>query len=294
MMRRLSGLLLVIRALAPVLAVLTLYWGVTQVTAGFRGVLAPVQAIETEMAALGETIDTARAQFDMVRGDVEAAMAALPSFRIPDLLPNLPSNLSIPALDIPNLTVPIVPTISVQFTNATASVSRVVEGACHTVFDFFGVGDLVCDSAKTVIDSLSFSYPSGISLGTRSYTINFPRIPGFTIPMPSFFNTLSDGLKDIFRPIDRIFDQFDRIFAQANALGQKVSNLPDNLNGIASAGQQLFANLQRVGQERGGLVMLAALLLGALAVIYVVAGTLDDLFRGLRLLFGRSAADTAG
>ena len=285
-MRRLSGLLLIIRALAPVLAVLTLYWGVTQVAGSFRGVLAPVRAMEAEVAALGETIDTARQQFDEARGDVEATMAALPSFRVPDLLPNLPSNLSIPALNIPNLTVPIVPTINVQFTNATASVSRVIDGACRTVFDFFGIGNLVCDPAKTVFDSLSFSYPSRISFGTRNYVINFPRIPGFTIPMPSFFNTLSDGLKAIFQPIDSIFDQFDSIFAQANALGQKVSDLPDNLSGIASAGQQLFADLQRVGLQRGGLVTLAAIALGVLAVIYVVAGTLDDFFRGLRLLFG--------
>ena len=292
-MRRLTGLLLVLRALAPVLAVLTLYWGGMQVAGSFQGAMKPMQAIETEMMALGATIDTARVQFEAAQDDVETALAALPNFRIPNLLPNLPANLSIPALDIPNLTVPIVPTISVEFTNATATVSRVIDGACRTVFDLIGIGSLVCDPAQTVFDSLSFRYPSGISIGTRSYTINFPQLPAFTIPMPSFFNTLSSSLADVFRPIDHIFDQFDSILAQANTLGQKVSDLPDNLEGIASAGQQLVANLQQVFEQRRGLVMLAALLLGGLAVIYVIAGTLDDLLRGLRLLFSGAAAENS-
>jgi DNA anti-recombination protein RmuC len=95
MQRRLSGLLLIIRALAPFLMVLALYWGYSRIAADIQAALAPMQKIDSEVAALGETIDSARQQFDSAREDVEAAVAQVQSFSVPDFLPDLPNNLNV-------------------------------------------------------------------------------------------------------------------------------------------------------------------------------------------------------
>ncbi|MBZ0303942.1 MAG: hypothetical protein K8J31_29660, partial [Anaerolineae bacterium] len=131
-MRRLTGLLLIVRTLAPVLAVLILYWGYTRIIDDFQIAMRPIQSIENEMSALGATIDSAREQFDAAREQVENAVQVVQGFRVPDILPNLSANLSIPSIEIPSISVPVLPTVSVRFSSATGSVSRTIEGACRT------------------------------------------------------------------------------------------------------------------------------------------------------------------
>ena len=292
MQRRLVGLLLIIRTLSPFLMALTLYWGVSRIAADVQTALAPVALIEDEVAALGATIETAREKFDTAREDVEAAVAGIQSFRVPDFLPNLPTSLSIPSLDIPTLNVPIVPTVSVQFTNATGSISRTIEGACRTVFDFFGIGDLVCDPVRTVTESLSFSYPSGISFGTQNFQIDFPTIPGFTIPMPTALNTLADGLDGIFEEFGSIFNIFEGTLNSVTALGDQIRGLPDDVGAVVSAGQLMLTNLTAVLQQRAGLLLVALIVVVVLLVIFVGVGFLNDLSRGFRMLFGAPPTKT--
>ncbi len=290
-MRRLSGLLLIIRALTPILIVLTLYWGYTRVAADIQTALAPMAQIESEVAALGATIGTARDQFDAAREDVETAVAQIQNFSVPDFLPDLPSNLSIPSLDIPTVNLPIVPTVNVGFTNATGTVSRTIEGACRTVFDFFGIGSLVCDPVRTVTDSVQIRYPSSISFGTQNFRINFPAIPGFTLPVPDVMGTIAAGLNSVFDEFTSIFNVFEGSLKAVTALGERISVLPDNFGAISAAGQDIVTNLTSVFQARSGLIMVAILVVLALLIIYFGVGFLDDLGRGFGMLLGRSPAD---
>lgn len=286
-MSRLSGLLLMIRALAPVLAVGIIYWGYTRMIGDFQSAISlPLSRIEAEMAALGETINTAQTQFEVVRADVEDAVQVIQGFQIPDLLPNLSSVLTIPSITIPDLDVPILPTLQVNFTNATGSISRTIEGACRTVFDFFGIGNLVCDPVKTITESLSFSYPSGLSIGVTTYRIDFPTIPSFTVSMPAFFGSVASGLEGIFAGFNSVFEDIEQTFSRLNALGQQINLLPANFTVIGESGQQMLNNLTRVVVERAGLVTVALLAAAALIVVYYVTGALRDLLRGLRLLVG--------
>ena len=291
MQRRLSGLLLIIRALVPFLMLLTLYWGYSRIAADVAEALAPIESIEIEVVALGDTIDTAREQFDAAREDVEAAVSQIQRFRIPDFLPDLPTNLSIPSLDIPTVNVPIVPTVSVRFTNATGSVSRTIEGACRTVFDFFGIGSLVCDPVRTVTDSVSFSYPSGIDFGTQNFQINFPEIPSFNIPLPDVMGTIADGFDNLFDEFTSIFNVFEGTFNSVTALGNRISSLPENIGTIATAGQTIATNLGMVATERAGLVMWSALVVVILLVIYFSVSLLGDLGRGIGMLLGAPPTD---
>jgi hypothetical protein len=285
-MRRLLGLFLLVRAFAPLLMLLTIYWGYTQVIDSFRAALNPVQTIRAEINELGETVETARTQFESARANAEASIAAIRSFSVPNLLPNLTGLLTIPALTIPDLSVPIVPTVAVTFSDTTGSISRTIDGACRTVFDFFGIGDLVCDAARTVTESVNIRYPSGITFGTTNFTIDFPTIPSFTIPMPPLFNTITSGLEGVFSSFDNIFGVFDETLARINTLGQEVRTLPDSLNTITQSGQQIINRLREVVAQRAGLVSVALLAALVLLVIYVSTGFVQQVQRGLRLLFG--------
>lgn len=285
-MRRLTGLLLIVRAFAPLLMVLTIYWGYTQVAASFRAAMAPAQAIEQEIAALGAAIENARGYFDTARVNAEAAIATIQNFSVPNLLPNLTASLTIPSLSIPSVTVPIVPTLNVVWSSATGSVSRTIDGACRTVFDFFGIGSLVCDPVKTVTESLSFQYPSNLQFGTTNYTINFPNIPSFTIPTPPFFGTIASQLEGVFSAFDGIFGIFDETLTRFNTLGLNVRAIPERISAIGDAGQQMINNLSAVVSARAGLVSAALLATAVLLFIYFSAGFIRDVVRGLRLLFG--------
>ena len=285
-MRRLSGLLLIVQAFAPLLMVLTIYWGYTRMIESFRAALSPVQSIQTEIAEFGETVETARTQFENARTNAEAAIAAIQGFSVPNLLPNLSNLVSIPTIPIPDLHIPIVPTVTVNFSDTTGSISRTIEGACRTVFDFFGIGDLVCDAARTVTESINIRYPSGLTFGTTSYTIDFPDIPSFNIPIPPLLNTITSGLEGVFAEFDNIFGVFDQTLARINALGQEISTLPENFNTITQSSQQIINNLRGVIAERASLVGFALVVVLILLVIYISTGFVQQVLHGLRLLFG--------
>jgi hypothetical protein len=285
-MRRIYGLLLIVRAFAPLLMVLTIYWGYTRMIDSIQAALSPVESIRIEIAELGETFETARTQFDTARTHAEAAIATIQGFRVPNLLPNLSNLITIPGISIPDLNVPIVPTITVNFSDTTGSISRTIEGACRTVFDFFGIGDLVCDPARTVTESINIRYPSGLTFSTTNYRIVFPDIPSFTIPTPPLLNTIASGLEGVFSEFDTIFGMFDQTLARINALGQAVSTLPENFNTIAQSSQQLIDNLRSVIAERAVIVGIAFVVVLILLVIRASAGFVEQVQRGLRLLFG--------
>jgi hypothetical protein len=79
---------------------------------------------------------------------------------------------------------------------------------------------------------------------------------------------------------------FDQTLARINALGQAVSTLPENFNTIAQSSQQLIDNLRSVIAERAVIVGIAFVVVLILLVIRASAGFVEQVQRGLRLLFG--------
>ncbi|MAS36540.1 MAG: hypothetical protein CL610_21225 [Anaerolineaceae bacterium] len=288
MSQRLLGFLLIVRALVPILIVLVIYWAYTQIVDDLRVVLRPMAAIESEMAALNDTLETAQAQFDTARTHAEDAIAVIQGFQVPNLLPSLPANLTLPSLNIPDVTVPIVPTLSVRFTSVTGSITNVIEGACSTVLNFFGIPSTICEAARTVTEPLNFSYPSGLTFGTTSYTIDFPAIPSFTVPMPAFFNTLSNQLEGVFSTFDDIFDSFDRVFSEISTFGQTIRTLPGNVNRMMDSTTRMIDSLNQVAANYATLLMLATGAVIILLVVVVAGSFVQNIGRGLRLLFGPS------
>lgn len=258
-MRRLLGLLLILRALAPILALLVVVGGVSRVAGDFQVAWeAPLDNLETELAQLSSTFETAKQQFEIAKQDIDAVRAQLRAFQIPNLLPNLPLNITFPSVNIPDLTVAVPTGLSVQWSRIS--------------IPFDG----------------SIGYPSGISISTTNLSLSIPDLSGFSVPFPGFFNDIRNGLNNLFSEFFDIFNLFDDALTALNELGESLAGLPDNFNRLVSEGQQLVSGLQALLAKWSGLLALTLLLTLALIVISFGVTFLELFGRGLRLLFERA------
>jgi hypothetical protein len=283
-MRRLLGLLLIIRALAPALAVLVMVWGVNRVASDFQAaVAAPISSLENEFDALSATFETAKQQFEIAKQDIDAVLAQLRAFQLPNLLPTLPTNFTFPAITIPDLTVAIPSSISVQWSSVSFDVTEVIPRDC-------GIFDFACDALGDIINVITqtIQYPSGISISTQNLTLAVPDLPSFNVPFPGFFNDLRNGLNDLFSEFFDIFNVFDDALVALNELGESLQTLPDRFNGLVSEGQQLVNGLQTLLAKWSGVLTIALLLIVGLIVISFGVTFLELFGRGLTLLFERS------
>lgn len=284
-MRRLLGLLLIVRALAPLLAVIVIVWGANRVAGDFQAAVeTPISNLENEFGELNATFETAKQQFEVAKQDIDEVLAQLQAFQLPNLLPTLPANIAFPSVNIPDLTVAVPTSISVQWSSVSFDVTEVIPRNCGPLdFACRALGDIIRTVTRTV------QYPSGISISTQNLTLPVPDLPSFTVPFPGFFNSVRNGLNNLFSEFLDIFNVFDDALTALNELGASLSALPDNFNGLVSEGQQLVSGLQVLLAKWGGLLTLALLVILALMVISFGVTFLELLGRGLRLLFGASA-----
>ncbi len=258
MISRLHGLLLLIRGLSPFLVILVIGIAGIVMYNDLREALAgPIESIQSEIDDVKETVDTAREQVDAVVDDVSSLVNTLSSFSLPNLIPNIPSSISLPTLVLPSIAIPV-PTVSVDF--------------CSVNLQFTSV-----------------SYPCDLDLGTSNFSINLPDIPSFNIPIPGL-SELGDLLSDAFSPITDIFDLgFSPVFEGINALGQTLRLVPDSFNTIVDLGRSLLSDVGDVIAQWGQTLLIVFLVLAVLALIYFGVPFVDNITRGWRLLRGRPA-----
>lgn len=281
-MRRLLGLLLVIRAFAPVLAILVILWGIGQMTADFQRVVNPrVERIETELADLEKKLQHAQAEFETARTHITAALEALQAFQIPDLLPNFPDSIALPRITIPDPSIRVPNSVSIEWSNFSYVVEDWVPNDC-------GFLDFLCDAGDWVLETVTrvASYPSDINIGTRRLTLTIPDLPNLSIPMPDVLLDLRDGLASVFDELFGIFDIFDGTLASLRALGDTLQVVPDTITAIGDGFSAAFDSVGRLATRWGGLLLIVLVLLGSLVAVNIIVPMLDDLTRGLRMLFG--------
>ena len=255
--RRLSGLLLMLRALAPVLIVLIIGVTLSVILSDVQAAAEkPIQNIRTEIGEIRGTVDEIRADIETVNNEITALVGDLTDFDLPNLIPNIPGNLSFPSLDIPSVSIPI-PTVSVRTSNFT-------------------------------VGNLTLSYPSGLTIGSRNFSLNIPDIPGFSVPLPGL-GQLDDALRNALSPLTDIFDTFKQAFSSIGTLNNTLQLIPDHFTTIADEGEQLMLNLWRTVLGWGQTLLLVIVILLALVVIFFGVGLLDDLTRGWHMLLGHPA-----
>jgi hypothetical protein len=255
--RRFSGLLLMLRALAPLLSVLIVGLTLSIILGDVRAVAEkPIQTIQDEIGEIRGTVDSIRDDIETVNDDITALVDDLTDFNLPNLIPNIPGTLSFPSLDLPSVSIPI-PTVSVRTSN-------------------FSVGNL------------TLSYPSGLTIGSRNFSLNIPNIPGFSVPLPGL-GQLDDALRTALSPLTGIFDTFNQAFSSIGMLNITLQRIPDHFTTITDQGEQLILNLWRTVAGWGQTLLIVIGILLALVVIFFGVGLLDDLTRGWHMLLGRPA-----
>lgn len=255
-MSRLFGLLLIIRALSPILILLVIAIAVAVILGDLRAAMdEPIQNMKTEFDEIRTTVEDVREDFETVTSEITEVVNALQSFSLPNVIPNIPDFFTIPSLDIPDLTVPV-PTVSVQMCSVNIGVR--------------------------------ISYPCGITVGTRNVTLAIPNIPSFNVPLPAL-GALDDTLRNALSGITGIFDVFDEAFASIGELSETLRNVPDSFNAISTETQALLDALSGLLVKWGSTLSLVLISLAVLVVIYFAVPFLDDFRRGWRMLRGLSA-----
>ena len=287
-MRRIIGLLLLVRAFTPLLLILICLWAGSQMLADLQTAVAPsVRVINNEIASIQAAAAEAEAQFTELTGYVETAVSTLQRFSLPDLSLNLPANFTLPSVNIPDVTISVPSSVSVQFTSISGEVSRAVDDCSNIpVIGWF------CDGIKYVTDRVNVSYPSGISVGTSPFRINMPTLPGLNVALPNVFGPLLNELNTLLDTLTSVFDVFEPAIASVTRLGEATQDLAATFDILVTLTEQIIAAIQAVLLRYSALLLLAAIGIGVLLVLIYTGSFLSDLARGWALLTGPASLPT--
>lgn len=251
---RLSGLLLILRALAPVLIVLIVGGTLAVVLADVRAAVdEPLEQISTEIQAVRSTVAALSDDIAAVSQQVTTLVSALNGLNIPNLIPDIPANLTFPTLDPPPINIPV-PTASML-------------------------------TSTTTIAGLSITYPSGLSIGSANFSLNIPDLGGFSVPLPGF-SQVDDLLRSALSGVNSVFSTFRSTFTSVNNLMGALQLVPGHMTTITEQGELLASNLRAVTMRWAETLLLVMVILLVLVIIYFGVPVLDDLTRGWRMLRG--------
>jgi hypothetical protein len=251
---RLSGLLLILRALAPVLIVLILGGTLAIVLGDVRAAVdEPLELIGGEIEEVRTTVASVSDDIEAVSAQVTTLVGALNGLNIPNIIPNIPANLQFPTLDPPAINIPV-PTVSMSTSNTT-------------------------------IAGVTLTYPSGLTIGSTNFSLNIPNIGGFAVPLPGL-SEIDDVLRNALSGVNGVFSSFRATFSSVGQLVDTLQLVPDHMTTIAEQSEQLANNVRAVVRRWGETLLLVTVILLVLVVIYIGVPVLDDLTRGWRMLRG--------
>ncbi|MAS36541.1 MAG: hypothetical protein CL610_21230 [Anaerolineaceae bacterium] len=257
-MGRLIGLLLILRALAPVLIVLIIGGTVAVVLGDVQAAVdPPLTVIRTEMAEVRDTVEAAGENIEAVSDEVTDLVSVLGSFNLQIVIPNIPANLSFPSLDLPSVNIPV-PSVSMRTTTTT-------------------------------IAGVSITYPSGLNIGSTTFSLNIPNIPSFSVPLPGL-SQLDNDLRAALSGVTGVFDTFDAVFDSVGDLVGTLGQVTDHVSAITEQTDQMTQSLRRVMGRWQATLMIAVLAVLGLVLLYFGVPILDDFRRGWRMLRGLSAS----
>ena len=257
MFRRLMGLLLVLRGLAPILVVLVIGVAGVALYNDLRAVVAPpLHNLETEIQTVRDQFETVRTHLETTVSEVTGLVSTLQGFQLPNLVPNIPDNIAIPHITIPAINVPLPDITSLSFSMCSLDA---------------GIANI--------------PYPCGVSMGNYNFSLDIPDLPSFNLPLPGL-GQLDDVLSAAFSPIADIFDLFRPFFGSLSAVIDSLQAIPDTVGQIVDEGRGLLSDTRQLFVQWGQTLLIALLILGVLVVIYFAVPMLDSLRRGWRMLRG--------
>jgi hypothetical protein len=164
MLRRITGIVLVVSVLMPIILGAGSIFVVRQIVADIEDAARePLQRMNTNLNAAKDALINARQAFDRAVNNISSVVQKAQQVR--NSINNILTDIRIPRLTIPDPSISI-PTIDVEW-----------------------------DSA------LGIRYPSKITIGTKSVSIPIPDIPEFTVPVPGLA-LVKNVVRDVVGVID--------------------------------------------------------------------------------------------
>lgn len=260
MSRRLSGLLLILRALSPIFIVLIVGSVFMVVLADLANVIdEPVQRIQEEIVDVGATLADVKDDVTAVVDDVSAVVQVFNDFDLSLSLPDIPTQLQMNGINLPSVTLRLPDPTKV-------TISR--------------------SSLPSPFNSIR--YPSGITIGSSNIAVDIPDIPAFNIPIPgatqlnTAFDSAYSEILSVFDTLTSVFDSFDALIVSLQTLPDRFGNIITELNTLSSNVGQLFIKWSTT-------LSIAIVIVLVLVVIYYIVPILDDFTRGWRMIRGLPA-----
>lgn len=275
-MQRLFGLLLLIRGLTPILIPLLLAAVLFGLLTDLQRTLGrPLQTIQIELSQIEGIYQDAEAQWRVVQNDVSELTSQIETLRVPDLLPDLPAELTIP-LNIPTASVPVPSGVDVR-TEQVGVVEKVTEKVCESLGPFSSF----CDDVTSEVTK-QVQYPADLSIQTTGFAIELPSTD-IAVPL-GLLSEAVQPIEDLFDSMRNVFDLLDAVVVGFKELQAQTQKLPALLQVAAQSGEALlnlfFATLFNFGGWRAILLGLVALMV----IASIIAAQFSDIRRGWRLL----------
>lgn len=221
-MRRIQGLLLMVRAFTPIIIVLLIAGlAMTFVRDLSAGLAKPIQTISDEAVVIETALTNAKEDFTAVQTTVSALVEDLESFTIPNPLSGLSTSLTIPAISVPDLPPIPIPDVSVSWR------TRSIRYPSGLDFSFTSGLDITWSN-------FSVRYPTSISVTTDNLNLSIPDIPSFSVSIPGM-SLLRTAVGNIINRVTSIFDVFDPALSAINDLTKTLQVLPDSVETVFTA-----------------------------------------------------------
>lgn len=294
-MRRLIGVLLIVRGFSPILLVLVVVWALGQMLADLNiAIGTPITNIQAEIDVLETDIAVVYTHFQAVEANINEIQEILESMDLANLLPDFSrlgvfDDLNLNGISINSFTIPIPDDVDVTWKTASVNVQVVEE-----VLEDCGIFQFACDGISTVIRTVTrtVSYPE-ITVSTSNFRVNVPALPSIpTIPFPSVFEDIANELISMFDVFTDIFTTLDPIFDSFTTLGTTLEELPNDLSGIIQESENLFNTLKSFFTKWSSVIVVALVLIGILFAINFIVPLLGDIRRGLKIVIAGSPTDT--
>ncbi len=268
MLRRLFGLMLIVRGLSPLLVVIVIAVTGSLIIGDVQAAMqAPVQAIENEINTIKASFDTIRTNIDTVRQQAATVVSQVQSF----------------AAGVAGT----INTVTQQIGSFTQPINNAISGLQSTLNTIRSGLQGFINAANSVLSVLR----SGCRIipGCPSLP-SIPSIPNLNLPnlVPNL-TPLINAMSSILSPLQSIFNDFAPAVDSIRQLGAALQTLPDKFNTIIARGGEVLNGLRSVVARWGSIFTVVIIILAVLTVIYFGVPVIDNISRGWRLLRGLPA-----
>lgn len=268
-MNRLIGLFILFKTLAPVLLVVAGALVINSIFTDLQSAInPPLQVINQRAESLQQNFETAQTQFATLSTRINQVVSRVSD--LPNLIPTIPGNFTMPSISIPapnSLTVP-----TVTWTSVNLRYPSGIDFDLVTILGFLNVptGFSVTWSNRSI--------PT-LTASTTTLPISIPSVPSFNVNLPGL-----DLVRSAVNFLRTTFDRVSNAFSSLNVLGSTLEDMGADFNAIVSQTTTVLVNMRDTGAKWAGQV--ALLLLATVVILGVIFAVtiLNNLRIGLHMV----------